>query len=92
MPSFDLSPSKPKLEIFDGSATQNPGQVFVYRITVTQCDNAELKILRDEAGQKLLVARRTLASIDVTVSQHLYLELFGSGSIRGEYEFLGCTA
>lgn len=92
MPNFQLSPTRNSLEIFDGAATDNPTQLFVYRITVLQCDNAELKIIRDDADQKLLTARREIVSLDVTVRQHLYLELVGKGSINGQYEFLGCTS
>jgi hypothetical protein len=92
VPNFELSPTRRSREIFDGEATGNPTQLFVYRITVLQCDNAELKIIRDDAGQKLLAARRAIVSLDVSVRQHLYLELVGKGSIKGQYEFLGCTA
>ncbi len=92
MPNFALSPARRSREIFDGGATGNPTQLFVYRITVLQCDNAELKIIRDTADAILLAARREVTSIDITIRQHLYLEMVGSGSIKGEYEFLGCTA
>ena len=91
MPNFELSPTRRNKELFDGSATANPTQVFVYRISLIQCDRAELKIIRDDAGQKLLTARRSFVSIDVAVRQHLYLELVGNGMIRGTYEFLGCA-
>jgi len=91
LPNFELSRTRQSLEIFDGEVPSNPTQLFVYRITVLQCDNAELKIIRDDAAEKLLAARREVVSIDVTVRQHLYVELVGGGSVKGQYEFLGCT-
>jgi hypothetical protein len=91
LPKFGLGPTRQSLEIFDGDATGNPTQLFVYRITVLQCDNAELKIIRDDAAEKILSVRREIVSLDVTVREHLYVERVGTGTIKGEYEFLGCT-
>ena len=91
LPNFELSRTHRSLEIFDGAATGSPTQLFVYRITMLQGDNGELKIIRDEAAEKLLVARRQVISVDVSVRSHLYVELVGTGPVRGQYEFLGCA-
>lgn len=84
---FELS-NRESIEVFDGNLVRARDKCVIYRITVTQFDGANLKIIVTGGKSKLVTPDTRSPVVDVAVWGQLYLEADGTGTVIGTYEAL----